>query len=490
MKQKSYLGPAIVAYLAIGAAGAAALRSIFLPDWARITFPILGVYLIFGWILLFRSRQVARRRQTSSKIRDEALEALGYKASLERILNDVFIALLEANSLHGFEVAVNNGLSRIGAIACVDRAYIFFLAEDQATLMYAHEWCAPTILSQKEKFRGVDIASVPWLIATLHNNDHVLISKDTGFPAHASAEQRIFGHPNNQAMILVPIRARKTLLGFIGFDFVAQPWIDEDIDLLRTLSNILGSAITRIRTDAKLVEREQSLIVYRDQLKLLMKELTLAEERERRKVAKDLHDQIGQMLAVVKIKQKKLAQTLSDADTISLSTEIVEMVDQVLKDVRSLTFELSGLAVFRDDLNAAIDGLGKRALTEHGISFSFRVEGDQFEVPEHVRTILYQIVRELFYNTIKHATARHVETVMSWSPTALQIRVVDDGRGFLVSETRDLAQKDHFGLFNIRERVDSLGGKFIITSPDGQGTRAEVCIPLPGPTTEVSVVSA
>ena len=95
MKQKSYLGPAIVAYLAIGAAGAAALRSIFLPDWARITFPILGVYLIFGWILLFRSRQVARRRQTSSKIRDEALEALGYKASLERILNDVFIALLE-----------------------------------------------------------------------------------------------------------------------------------------------------------------------------------------------------------------------------------------------------------------------------------------------------------------------------------------------------------------------------------------------------------
>ncbi len=484
MKKNIPSGPALVVFLAIGAAGAVYLSLALLPQWPLLTVPILGIYLAFGWFFFFRTppQEAANRLDEPKRNSEEALEALEYKASLERILNDISIALMEANSFTGFDVAVNNGLTQIGTIACVDRAYVFLFAEDQTTLTYSHEWCAPAIISHKEKLCGLRVDAIPWLITSLRQSDHVLISTEKGFPAAAQAEQELFGHQQNQAMILVPIRDRKSLLGFIGFDFVAQPWIDEDIDLLHTLSNILGFAISRIRADAQLVEREQRLIAYRDQLKSLMKELTLAEERERRKVAKDLHDQIGQMLAVVKIKQKKLEQSLVDGDNLSLSHEIVEMLDQILKDVRFLTFELSGLAVFRDDLNAAIDALGTKALTEHGISVSFRAEGDPFEVPEHVRTILYQIVRELYYNTIKHARARHVDTLVHWSTELLQVQVTDDGDGFLAADTWDLAMKDHFGLFNIRERVDSLGGKFEIIPSLGKGTRAEVCIPVPGST--------
>lgn len=480
MKKNIPAGPALVVFLAIGAAGAVYLYMALLPPRPLLTVPILGIYLAITWFVFFRTppQEAATRLDEPKKNSEEPLEALEYKASLERVLNDISIALMEANSLAGFDVAVNNGLTRIGAIACVDRAYVFLFTEDQAALTYSHEWCAPAIISQKERMCGLRVASIPWLITNLHQSDHVLIAPGQGFPAAAQAEQELFGHQQNQAMILVPIRDRKSLLGFIGFDFVAQPWIDEDIDLLHTLSNILGFAISRIRADAQLVEREQRLIAYRDQLKSLMKELTLAEERERRKVAKDLHDQIGQMLAVVKIKQKTLAQSLVDGDTIALSHEIVEMLDQILKDVRFLTFELSGLAVFRDDLNAAIDALGTKTLTGHGIAVSFRAEGDPFEVPEHVRTILYQIVRELYYNTIKHARALHVDTLVVWSTGLLQVQVTDDGAGFLAADTWDLAKNDHFGLFNIRERVDSLGGKFEITPSSGKGTRAEVCIPV------------
>lgn len=478
MARQLTLDLAPAAFLATGVGGALVLSAGGALHWDVSLLSLAGLYAILGGSIFFRGPQAAPPLAEQKRINDEAFEALEYKASLERILNAISLALMEANSVAGFDTAVNAGLCRIGEFACVDRAYLFLVAEDHESLHYSHEWCAPAINSQRERFQGLRVSSFPWLFTTLQDQDHLLISTDHGFPPIADMERKIFGQQHNQAMILVPIRARKSLLGFIGFDFVAQPWIDEDIDLLRTLSNILGSAIARIRADAELVEREQRLMVYRDQLKSLMKELTLAEERERRKVAKDLHDQIGQMLAVVKIKQKKLAQTLVDADPRSLSHEIIEMLDQILKDVRSLTFELSGLAVFRDDLNAALDGLGARALTEHGIAFTFRAEGEPFEVPEHVRTILYQVVRELFYNVIKHAKARAVETVVLWSSQALQVWVADDGQGFVSAATKDLAQHDHFGLFNIRERVDSLGGSFVITSVPGNGTKAEVRIPV------------
>jgi signal transduction histidine kinase len=477
---KIFFSIVLVAVLATGISGIVLLYPTLLAHWPLIAVSVLCIFLAPGWVFFFRDRQ----QQTTipltapKKISDEALEALEYKASLERIVNDISIALMEADSFAGFDIAVNKGLTRIGEVACVDRAYVLLIAEDLNAFTYSHEWCAPAIASQKETLNGLRIDAVPWLIRNLHDNDHVLLSGDTGYPDDVLSEQRIFGHQNNHAKIMVPIRDSGSLLGLIGFDFVAQPWIDEDIDLLRSLSNILGFAITRLRAAAQLVEREQRLIVYRDQLKSLMKELTLAEERERRKVAKDLHDQIGQMLAVVKIKQKKLAQSLIDEDNTSLSDEIIEMLDQILKDVRSLTFELSGLAVFRDDLNSAIDALGTKVLTERGVTFSFRTEGDSYEVPEYVRTILYQIVRELFYNTIKHAQAGHVDTLVHWSPEVLRIQVEDDGSGFVATDTRDLAQKDHFGLFNIRERVDSLGGYFEIQPSPGEGTTAAVSIPV------------
>lgn len=449
--------------------------AITVPAWWKVS-PLtglaLGVLVVFITFFLYKKANYQIGRRT---ITEEALE---YRIGLERIVNDISVSLMGVSSEYQFYSVVKHALERVGVFACVDRTYLFLLTDDSAIMHNIHEWCADGIKPRKDKLANLPAESFPWLIEKLKADEEIFISGLDDFPPEAKNEKEMFETWETKAMIAVPIITRNMLLGFIGFDFVKQPWMDEDIELLKTLSNLMGSAVYRMRTERALLEREGKLLDYRDRLKSLVMELSLTEERARRKVAKDLHDQLGQMLAVVKIKQEKLGETLVDQEDKSMSEEIVEMLDQILSDVRSLTFELSVLAVYRDDLNAAIEGLGARILAEHGIEFSFSVHGDAVQVSERIRTILCQIVRELFYNVIKHAEASKVETVLTWSRAMVEVVVADNGKGFDAENGMDHSKSGHFGLFNSQERIDLIGGKFTIHSTPESGTQVKISIPI------------
>jgi signal transduction histidine kinase len=443
----------------------------------NLILPLLAIVVIIALIFFYRRHKIQDfLLYQRKKISEEALE---YKAGLEKILNNISLALMEVGSEEQFNRVVNTMLGQVGEHVCVDRLYIFLFSADHQDLTNTHEWCAPGIIAKKNKYKKLPQESIPWIISSLKQQDHILLPDSGDLPTEALQEATLFKRGGNHTMMMVPIRARTTLMGFIGFDFLEQPWMDEDINLLQSLSNILGSAIFRIRAETKLQERGEKLMEYQDRLKSLVVELTLAEERERRKVANDLHDQIGQMLAVVKIKQKKLIGCDDPEDSTALSNEIIEMLDQVLADVRSLTFDLSALAVHRDDINAAVESLGNRVLPGHSIHSIFQSTGETYALPEHIQTILYQIVRELYYNIIKHAGAKNVETTVSWEPNKIDVMVTDDGVGFKTNQLQSDARAGHFGLFNVQERVSSLSGKFHIQSAPGSGTTTEVSIPVP-----------
>nr|MBF0220764.1 GAF domain-containing protein [Desulfobulbaceae bacterium] len=447
-----------------------------LPNFTNFIIPLLAsVFFIVSIFLYRRHKRQDNILYQRKKISEEALD---YKAGLERILNSISLALMDAGSEKQFNRVVNTMLGQVGEYVCVDRLYIFLFSADNKNLTNTHEWCAPGITAKKNNHQKLPPESIPWIISSLNQNDHILLPDAGDLPIEALQEAAMFKRGGNHTMMMVPIRARNALMGFIGFDFLEQPWMDEDINLLQSLSNILGSAIYRIRAENKLLERGETLMKYQARLKSLVIELTLAEERERRKVANDLHDQIGQMLAVVKIKQKKLVGCVDATDSKALSNEIIEMLDQVLADVRSLTFDLSALAVHRDDIDAAIESLGNRLLTGHGINSSFQTTGSPYALPEHIQTILYQVIRELYYNIIKHAHAKNVEVTVSWYPNKIDIMVTDDGVGFDTNQLEHDARAGHFGLFNVQERISSLSGVFHTFSAPGSGTTTEISIPL------------
>jgi len=217
---------------------------------------------------------------------------------------------------------------------------------------------------------------------------------------------------------------------------------------------------------------EKQIKDYQRQLKSLASELSLAEERERRRIATGIHDDIAQKLAMAKFSLQTLQASIKDADvSVSLEKQC-ELMSQIVADARSLTFELGNPVLYQVGLEAAVESyLTERVQNEFGIECKFTSEGPPSNLGEDIKVVLFQAVRELLANVIKHANASTVEVEVSNSEDKLRIVVKDDGVGFDPAKIGPHAmERGGFGLFNIRERLEYFGGNFEIESRPKSGT--------------------
>ncbi len=227
---------------------------------------------------------------------------------------------------------------------------------------------------------------------------------------------------------------------------------------------------------------ESKLLIYQEKLRSLASELSLVEERERRSIATDLHDQIGQTLSVIKMRCFELRDSLNAPNLIRQIDEIKELVKQTIQDTRSLTFELSPPVLYELGLVAAIDWLAEQFQLKHNLKCT--VESDKKPKPlsQDIEIVLFRSVRELLVNIVKHAEAKKVKIIIRVNKKNLRIRVTDDGIGFSPKTKAAKAYKDQqFGLFNITERIRHLGGKFEVDSLRGKGTMVTLVAPLKAP---------
>ena len=230
---------------------------------------------------------------------------------------------------------------------------------------------------------------------------------------------------------------------------------------------------------ARRAQSEEQLLAYQGQLRSLASELILAEEKERRRIASDLHDQIGQALAVSLLSLGGLEASASSPEVSGRLREVRELIDQAFRDSRSLAFDLSPPILYELGLDAAVEALAQQMQARHGIRIAF--EGDEHPKPldDGVRVLLFQSVRELLFNVIRHAQAGKAKISVHRDQNDIQIEVEDDGVGFDASRVGVSAGRPGgFGLFNLRERLDLLDGRFEIESRPGRGTRARMVAPL------------
>jgi len=222
-------------------------------------------------------------------------------------------------------------------------------------------------------------------------------------------------------------------------------------------------------------KNEEQFQAYQEQLRYLASELLLAEERERRRIAMDLHDNIGQMLALTRIKLGVLRNALSGNVHEDAVTALVELIDQSISYTKSLSFELSPPLLYDIGIEATIEWLAENMQKQHFILFYCEKDGNSKTLTKDVSILLFQTVRELFMNIVKHSQAHQVNVRISWEADAIKITVEDDGIGFDVSKIdTDLT----FGFFSIRERLKYLGGSLLIDTGPGRGTRVTVISPL------------
>jgi PAS domain S-box-containing protein len=251
------------------------------------------------------------------------------------------------------------------------------------------------------------------------------------------------------------------------------------VPLRDSAGNITGLVgIHRDITERK--QAEHKLLEHQNHLKQLATRLTLTEERERRHIASEIHDEISQTLAMVKIKLDTLRSSPPSEASAAEIEEISFSVENVIQKTRTLTFELSNPLLYVLGLEAAVaEWLSEQVQEKYGITTEFQDDGKAKPLDDDVKMMLFRNVRELRINCIKHANAGKVMVNIRRIDDSIEVVVEDNGVGFDPAEVRSMAGKRaKFGLFSIRESLENLGGHFKIESKPGAGCKAIMTAPL------------
>lgn len=329
--------------------------------------------------------------------------------------------------------------------------------------------------------------------------------------ADACPVHQICGRPFYESFALIPINGLRGLIGLIHIAYRDKDRVSsEAVAMLEAAAMQLGAAIQRVRAEealkgshdeleqrvqerteqlrvanerlqAEVLERsltERSLVKHQERLRQLSSVLLQTEQRERQRIAKAIHDGIGQTLAAAKIKLGTLRSgTLPGAWEVQLD-DVRGLISLAIEETRSLTFELSPPVLYEIGLQSAVEWMADRYQRKFGLPI--RVEGDgvdrQLSIP--YRVFAFQSVNELCFNAVKHAKASRVAVAILNDGEFMRISVADDGVGFDARDAGRSKEGMGFGLFSIREQLRLYGGALTLDSRPGSGTTVTLRLPL------------
>jgi len=232
-------------------------------------------------------------------------------------------------------------------------------------------------------------------------------------------------------------------------------------------------------TDQK--QAESKLQEYQEKLRALAAELTLSEERERRRIAVELHDHVAQSLSMARVQIASAMKAAADTELVARLDEVSQSLLQAVHDTRDIMYDLSSPSMDEFGLDAAIsEWMDDRIASRHGLTTEFIADEMKNPLDDDTRAIVFRSVRELLTNVVKHARATKVSVRMKVDADTVKVAVEDDGVGFRAPGAAGAESGEGgFGLFSIRERMADLGGGLEIESEPGRGCRAVLVIPNP-----------
>ncbi|MCJ7730011.1 MAG: PAS domain-containing sensor histidine kinase, partial [Sedimentisphaerales bacterium] len=247
---------------------------------------------------------------------------------------------------------------------------------------------------------------------------------------------------------------------------------DDAGKVIATLSS--GEDITEQR------KAEQKSLQYQSQLRSVASQLMVAEERERRRIAMDLHDRIGQSLAVSKVKLDALRHSVLSGERGEVLEEVCNLLGEAITDVRSLTSDLSSPILHELGFESAVAAwLAEQIEAKHDIATEFEDDGQPKPLADDVRALLFRNVRELLINVVRHANASKAKVSVWRADNQMHISVQDDGVGFEPAEALAKGVREgKYGLFSVKERLEQLGGRVEIESAPDRGCKVTMTVPL------------
>ncbi len=235
-------------------------------------------------------------------------------------------------------------------------------------------------------------------------------------------------------------------------------------------------AIGMVQDISEQKRAEQEIATYQERLRSIASELSLTEERERRRLATELHDHVGQILALAQIKLGALRQAASSGNQAPMD-EVRRLIEQTIQYTRSLSFELSPPILYDLGFEAAVEWLAELVQEQQGIRVQVRADRAPKPLDDQTRILLFQTVRELLGSMAKNAGAKNVLVTIEKAGTDLLVQVEDDGVA-LGEAPGPGGPLLGFGLFSIQERLRYFGGRLTVASEPDRGNRVTLVMPL------------
>jgi signal transduction histidine kinase len=246
---------------------------------------------------------------------------------------------------------------------------------------------------------------------------------------------------------------------------------------LSTMTREDGPVVVAFVTDVtQRRQTERQIRAYQDRLRRMAFDAALTEQRERRRIAIELHDRIGQALALAQIKLTSVRGDLAGALRAAVDGA-VELLEQAIADQHTLLFDLSPPILYDLGLKEALDWLAEDVEKRHGVHIEVVDDGADKPLDDAGKAVVFRAVRELIMNVLKHANAPATASLRRVD-NHLEIDVEDHGVGFDPDAPTDRPSGGGFGLLSVREQIAGLGGTLTIKSAPRQGTRVTVRVPL------------
>jgi signal transduction histidine kinase len=256
-------------------------------------------------------------------------------------------------------------------------------------------------------------------------------------------------------------------------DLAARPPLPSGRGELRELALAFGSMADALA--ARQHEAEQA----RDRLRVLSHHLQVVRDEEAQRIARELHDELGQVLTGLKMELAGLRRLHAgqprEADHAAALGQMQARLDEAIDSVRRISAELRPPVLDRLGLAAALDWLISEWESKSRLALVLNVTGlDEGPVDERISIAIFRVVQEALTNVVRHAQATEVHVDLAASSTGILLTIEDDGRGF---EPLSVSSPLAVGIHGMRERVQLLGGTFRIVSGARRGTRVEVAVP-------------
>ena len=267
----------------------------------------------------------------------------------------------------------------------------------------------------------------------------------------------------------VPLKSGKTVIGALIIGF-ARPyeWLPNERDLMRAIAERTVIAIERAQLTEELRARETRIAE-------LSAHLLAVQEDERKRISRELHDETGQSLMVIRLYLGMLESQLTGRTAKAKIRETVSVVDRTIDGIRRIIARLSPLVLQELGLVAAIRKEAKDLAKATGVKVRVSINEDVGRLAPDIEAAIYRVVQESLHNVAKHSQAKSASVQMSRHEDTVYLTIEDDGVGMPAKVT---TPKSHsFGLAGIKERIASLDGEVRVHSEKGKGTRLEIMVP-------------